>query len=263
METGGMMGSQSEGMVSPLSPEETVRYCRQLMLPEIGSDGQEKLKRATVLIAGAGGLGSVSAYYLAAAGIGRIRIVDMDCVELENLNRQILHGTRDIGKFKTESAYNKLRDLNPHCSIQPVQEKIHEGNIMNLAEGCTVIVDAMDNVETRKIINRASVRSSIPFIYGGINGFTGMTTTLVPGLTPCFECLFPHQVSSEIKAGVIGPIPGIIASIQSLEAIKLILGMKELLTGKLLYIDGRDMSFRKLDIQRNPACNVCNHPAEE
>ena len=249
--------------MSALSSEEMIRYSRQMMLPEIGSEGQEKLKRSSVLIAGAGGLGSVSAYYLVAAGIGRIRIVDMDCVGPENLNRQIIHGTGDIGKPKTESAFEKLRDLNPHCSIQPVQEKIHEGNILNLAEGCTVIVDAMDNMETRKIINRASIQTGIPFIYGGINGFTGMATMFIPGRTPCFECLFPRHVSSEKKIAVVGPIPGIVASIQSLEAIKFILGMKGLLTGKLLYIDGTDMSFRKLDIQKNPACHVCSQQTEE
>ncbi len=176
--------------IQSLSSEEAIRYNRQLILPEIGPQGQIKLKQARVLIAGVGGLGSVSAYYMAAAGIGSIRIADGDCVEAGNLNRQILHGTGDIGKPKTLSALEKLQNLNPHCNIEPIQEIISDETILDMVAGCTVILDGTDNLKTRKILNRASILKGIPFIYGGVDGFIGMATTFIPGRTPCLECFF-------------------------------------------------------------------------
>ena len=236
---------------------EAIRYNRQLIMPEITSQGQIKLKQARVLIAGVGGLGSVSAYYLAAAGIGSIRIADCDCVESGNLNRQIIHGTGDIGKPKTLSALEKLRNLNPYCNVEPIQEFISDENILHTVEGCTVILDGTDNLKARKILNRASILKDIPFIYGGVEGFTGMVSTFVPGQTPCLECFFSQDTEQKDPIGIIGPIPGVIASIQSLEAIKLILGIGKLLTNKLLIFNGMSMSFRKIEVEKNPDCPVC------
>jgi len=243
--------------IQSISSEEAIRYSRQLILPEIAPQGQIKLKQARVLIAGVGGLGSVSAYYLAAAGIGSIRIADSDCVEAGNLNRQILHGTGDIGKPKTMSALEKLRNLNPYCDVEPIQEFISDENILDMVKDCTVILDGTDNLKTRKILNRASILKDIPFVYGGVEGFTGMATTFVPGRTPCLECFFSRDTGQKEPIGIIGPVPGVIASIQSMEAIKLILGIGKLLTNKLLIFNGMGMSFRKIEMEKNPDCPVC------
>ena len=243
--------------IQSISSEEAIRYSRQLILPEIAPQGQIKLKQARVLIAGVGGLGSVSAYYLAAAGIGSIRIADSDCVEAGNLNRQILHGTGDIGKPKTMSALEKLRNLNPYCDVEPIQEFISDENILDMVKDCTIILDGTDNLKTRKILNRASILKDIPFVYGGVEGFTGMATTFVPGRTPCLECFFSRDTGQKEPIGIIGPVPGVIASIQSMEAIKLILGIGKLLTNKLLIFNGMGMSFRKIEMEKNPDCPVC------
>ena len=246
---------------STLSSDERLRYERQLILPEIGEDGQKKLRDAKVFIAGLGGLGSVSAYYMAAAGIGHLRIADRDHVTVGNLNRQILHQTGDIGRPKTESAMETLRALNPLCQIQSFQEDIRDENIMALLGDCTIILDATDNAETRRILSRASVSRNIPFIYGGVNGFNGMVSTFVPKETPCFECLFPQKANeetSETPIPALGPVAGLVASVQSLEVIKLILGMEGLLKGELLHIRGADMRFRKISISRNPECKCCH-----
>ncbi len=245
-----------------LSFDETIRYNRQLILPEIGPQGQFKLKQARVLIAGVGGLGSVSAYYLAAAGIGFLRIVDSDCVEAGNLNRQILHGSGDIGKPKTLSALEKLRNLNPYCVVEPIHQIISDENILDMVEGCQVILDGTDNLKTRKILNRISILKGIPFVYGGVEGFAGMVTTLIPGRTLCLECFFSQDTGQKEPIGILGPVPGVIASIQSLEAIKLILGIGKLLTNKLLVFNGMGMSFRKIEMEKNPICPICGNNAD-
>jgi adenylyltransferase/sulfurtransferase len=204
-----------------------------------------------------GGLGSVSAYYLAAAGIGFLRIADGDFVEAGNLNRQILHGTGDIGKPKTESARQKLRELNPYCDITPIQSIITKANVLDMVAGCTVILDGTDNLEARKVLNRASILKNIPFVYAGVNGFTGMVSTFIPGKTPCMECLFSRDAGQNGPIGIIGPAPGVVASFQALEAIKLILSTGDLLTNKLLLFNGMDMTFRKIEMEKNPDCPVC------
>jgi molybdopterin-synthase adenylyltransferase len=248
--------------IQNISSEDAIRYNRQLILPEIGLQGQIRLKQARVLIAGVGGLGSVSAYYMAAAGIGNLRIADSDFVEAGNLNRQILHGTGDIGRPKTLSALEKLQNLNPECRIEPFQEIISDETVLDMAAGCAVILDGTDNLKTRKILNRAAILKNIPFIYGGVDGFTGMATTFVPGRTPCLECFFSWDGGLNAPPiGIIGPVPGVIASIQSLEAIKLILGIGELLANKLLVFNGMDMSFRNIEIEKNPDCPVCGASA--
>jgi molybdopterin-synthase adenylyltransferase len=248
--------------IQKISSEEEIRYNRQLILPEIGLQGQIKLKQARVLIAGVGGIGSVSAYYLAAAGIGSIRIADGDCVETGNLNRQILHGTGDIGKPKTLSALEKLRNLNPYCAVEPIQEIISDENVLDMVEGCSVILDGTDNLNVRKILNRASILKDIPFVYGGVEGFSGMVTTFVPGRTLCLECFFSRDTGQKDPIGIIGAVPGVIASIQSLEAIKLILGIGKLLTNKLLVFNGMGMSFRKIEMEKNPDCPICGNNAD-
>jgi molybdopterin/thiamine biosynthesis adenylyltransferase len=240
-----------------ISSDEAIRYNRQHILPEIGISGQIRLKQATVFIAGMGGLGSVSAYYLAAAGIGSLRIADGDYVELGNLNRQILHGTGDIGRPKTQSALEKLRELNPHCNITPIQAVVAEENVLDMIAGCTVILDGTDNLKARKILNRASIIKNIPFVYAGVDGFTGMVSTFIPGQTPCLECLFSRDIDRIEPIGIIGPTPGVAASIQSMETIKLILGFGDLLTNKLLIYNGMDMTFRKIELEKNPDCPVC------
>ncbi|MFP3912328.1 MAG: HesA/MoeB/ThiF family protein [Desulfobacteraceae bacterium] len=245
-------------MSAHLSPEEALRYHRQVTLAEIGEHGQEKLKHARVFLAGLGGLGSVSALYLAAAGVGHLHVVDQDRVELENLNRQLLHFTGDIGKRKAESAANKLDALNPHCRVTAVHETITMENGDRLVGDAQLIVDGTDNVETRRILNRISLRKGIPFVLGGVDGMTGMVTLFVPGRTPCFECLFPNRPSAKGPPGVLGPLPGIIGSIQALVAIKFLVGLTNgLLESRLLYVDGIRLNFKTIKLGKNAQCPVC------
>lgn len=239
------------------SEKERARYQRQIIIPGIGETGQKKIKAARIFIAGAGGLGSISSYYLAAAGVGKLIIVDRDTVEMTNLNRQIIHNTTDIGIPKVFSAKKKLEALNPHCAIRPIQAEMNKENIVDLVGDCSIIVDATDNIETRKVLNYASLRKGVPFIYGGVSKFDGMITTFIPGKTPCFECLFPGIETPKGVVGVIGPLPGVVGSLQAMEAIKIVLGMEGLLTGKLLFISAVDMSFREIKVERNPDCGVC------
>ena len=233
------------------------RYNRQIMMPEIGKQGQEKLKETRIFLAGLGGLGSVSAFYLVAAGIGALRIADGDRVEMSNLNRQIIHWTDDIGKLKTDSAIEKLRRLNPDCEIEGVPCLVQEDNIHTLIEGCTLIMDGTDNLESRYALNRGALKKKTPFIFGGVDGFSGMVTTLVPGETPCLECLFPKKHFKKKTPGVLGPVPGIVACMQVIEAVKVVLGLGGDLKGRLLYIQTSDMRFRQFQVDRNPDCKVC------
>ena len=241
-----------------LTRDDMHRYDRQIRLPEIGEIGQKKLSRKSILIVGLGGLGSISAYYLAAAGVGHLRIVDRDRVAMDNLNRQIIHCTHDIERPKVDSAREKLKRLNPDCRIEPVFTDFSDINGSDLAAGTDLIVDATDNISARRILNRASISHRIPYIYGGINGFDGMVSTFVPGDTPCFECLFPQNMFSEGRVGVVGPTAALVASIQVLETIKIIIGTGRLLKNELLYIQGANMACRKISIERNPACQACS-----
>lgn len=234
------------------------RYERQMMMPAVSDAGQAKLENAHVLIAGSGGLGSISAYYMAAAGVGRIRLVDRDRVELSNLNRQIIHGTSDIGRWKVNSAQDKLSDLNPDCKVEAIRQEIEADNVMELVNGCDVILDATDNLGARKLLNRAALALKIPFIYGGIKGFGGMVSTFRPPNTACLECLFPDDLNTpQDPVGVIGPTAGLVASLQSLEAIKYILELEPLLENRLLRIDAVSMSFKTTRLVKNNACHIC------
>jgi molybdopterin/thiamine biosynthesis adenylyltransferase len=242
-----------------LTPNEQERYDRQIMIGEIGQKGQEKLKRSRVLIAGAGGLGSPAAIYLTAAGIGMIRMVDHDHVTLSNLNRQVLHWEEDIGRKKVDSARAKLRHLNREVEFEGLAETITESSVSKLVDGCDVIVDAMDNIPTRYILNRCAIEKQIPFFHGAVNGFEGRVMTILPGETACLRCLYRGPVPQE-KFPVIGVTPAVVGSIQATEVIKYLVGMGRLLTNRLLIYDGLQASFSEFTINRNPNCDHCGSP---
>ena len=239
-----------------LTADEWQRYDRQILIKEIGEEGQEKLKRAKVLVAGAGGLGSPICLYLAAAGIGMIRIVDHDTVDLSNLNRQILHGTADIGRPKVDSAKDKLAILNPAVKIEAISAAITEDNINSLIKDCDLIVDALDNVPTRYILNKAAMEKGLPFFHGAVRGLEGRAMTIIPGQTPCLRCMYHGDVPQE-KFPVIGVTPAVIGSIQATEVIKYLVGMGDLLSGRLLIYDGMNMEFREFKVSKNPQCEHC------
>jgi adenylyltransferase/sulfurtransferase len=239
-----------------LTPEEKQRYDRQIMIPGIGEAGQEKIKKASVFIAGAGGLGSPIALYLTAAGVGTIRVIDNDKVELSNLNRQILHGEKDIGKAKTASAYDKLTKLNKNITIETIHITIDESNAAQLTEGFDVIVDAMDNLFTRFLLNKAAVKHKVPFIHGAVSGLEGRAMTVIPGTSACIKCVY-HALPPEHKFPVLGTTPAIIGAIEATEVIKYITGIGTLLTDRLLIYDGLNMKFTELKVVRNINCEHC------
>jgi len=241
-----------------LSEEELRRYNRQIIMPLIGIEGQKRLKDACVFVAGLGGLGSISSMYLVAAGIGSLRIIDRDVVDTTNLNRQVIHWTDDMGKEKSVSALEKLKRLNPYCNIEAITGSIDDLESSAFIADASIIVDATDNLETRRVLNRVSLEKSIPFIYGGVDGFSGMVTTFVPHETPCWDCCFPLVLKKNGAPGGVGPTPGSIASIQVMEAIKLILGIEGTLNGRLLYFSGIDMLFREVKVVKNRECPVCS-----
>ena len=245
-----------------LTADEREKYDRQIMISGIGEDGQEKLKRAKVVIAGSGGLGSAAAIYLAAAGIGTIRIIDHDTVELSNLNRQVLHWDKDIGRNKVDSATEKLSQLNRGVKIEAIRKTIDEANIASLVAGFDLIVDAMDNLPTRYILNKAAIDNNTPFIHGAVYGFDGRVMTVIPGETACLRCIY-RGLTPQQKFPVIGATPAIIGCIQATEAIKYIAGIGKLLTNRLLAYDGLNMKFTELTVKKNPNCEHCGHPIEE
>jgi len=242
-----------------LTPGERERYDRQIMIREIGQEGQEKLKRSRVAIAGAGGLGSPIAIYLTAAGIGMIRMIDHEQVALSNLNRQILHWEEDIGRKKIDSARAKLRNLNRAVEIETIAETITEGNVSQLVDGCDVIVDAMDNLPTRYILNRCAIEKKVPFFHGAVNGFEGRAMTILPGKTACLRCMYRGPVPQE-KFPVIGVAPAVIGSIQATEVIKYLVGIGKLLTNRLLIYDGLKVTFSEFTVNKNPDCDHCGSP---
>ena len=241
-----------------LSRSEQDRYDRQIMINGFGLEGQEKLRNTRAFIAGAGGLGSPLAIYLTAAGVGSIKVVDCDVVGASNLNRQILHWNEDIGRQKVESAIEKLRKLNPDVEIKAVMEKITETNIANLVADSDIIVDAMDNLPTRLLLNRISLKKNIPLFHGAIHGFEGRATTIIPHETACLGCIYKGAPPGE-KFPVIGATPGIIACIQATEVIKYIVGIGNLLLGRLLVYDGLAMKFTEFSIKRDPRCEYCGN----
>ena len=246
-----------------LTREETARYSRHLIMPEVTVEGQRRLKAARVLCIGAGGLGSPAALYLAAAGVGTIGIVDFDEVDLSNLQRQILHGTKDVGRDKVESARDRLRDINPEIDLELHQCRLCSENASQIVSKYDLIVDGSDNFATRYLSNDVCVFEAKPNVYGSIFRFEGQTTVFAPHLGgPCYRCLFPEPPPPEsvpncAQAGVLGVLPGIIGTLQAIEAIKLIIGIGEPLIGRLLHFDALKVKFRELNLRRDPQCPVC------
>jgi molybdopterin/thiamine biosynthesis adenylyltransferase/rhodanese-related sulfurtransferase len=246
-----------------LSSEELARYSRQIIMPELGVDGQRRLKAARVLCIGAGGLGSPAALYLASAGIGTLGIVDPDDVDLTNLHRQILHGTKDVGRSKLESARDRLRDANPNVEVEIHNARFTSDNARELVARYDVVVDGTDNFPTRYLSNDVCVCARKPNVYGSVFRFDGQSTVFAPHLGgPCYRCLFPEpppagSVPNCAEAGVLGVLPGIIGMIQATEAVKLILGNGEPLIGRLLHFDALKMKFREFNLKRDPECPVC------
>jgi len=240
-----------------LDRAELIRYKRQLTIPGFGEEGQGKLKSSYVVIVGIGGLGCASATYLTAAGVGCISIVDFDTVELSDLNRQILYREGDIGKKKVVVAQRRLSKLNPAVEITPVFARITEENISSIIDGAQIVVDGLDNLSSRLVVNSACVRHNIPYIYGGVSRLRGMITTIIPGKTPCLACIYPEETQWGGGLGVLGVVPALIANLQALEAIKLIIGSPSL-AGKLLSFNGDDMKFQVYEIRRNESCHICS-----
>src|SRR5216110_1720820 len=246
-----------------LSKEEIARYSRHLIMPEVTVDGQRRLKAARILCIGAGGLGSPAALYLAAAGVGTIGIIDFDAVDLSNLQRQILHGTKDIGRSKLESARDRLRDINPEIEFKLHECRFSSENAEQIVADYDVIVDGSDNFATRYLSNDVCVFAGKPNIYGSVFRFEGQTTVFAPQLGgPCYRCLFPEPPPPEsvpncAQAGVLGVLPGIIGMLQAIEAIKLIVGIGEPMVGRLLHFDALKVHFRELKLRRDSQCPVC------
>ncbi len=233
------------------------RYDRQIIIPGWGEAGQGKLKQSKIFIAGAGGLGCPLALYLAAAGVGMIRLVDHGESELSNLNRQILHWDEDVGRRKVDSAREKLARLNPEVELETFCETITDENILRLVSGCDVIVDAMDNIETRYVLNRAAQKLKLPLFHGAVYGFEGRAMTILPGKTACLACLY-HGQTQRHKFPVVGVVPAVIACIEATEVMKYIVGIGDLLTNRLLIYDGLSMKFMEFSVSKNPNCECCS-----
>jgi adenylyltransferase/sulfurtransferase len=246
----------------PLTPAELRRYARHFSLPEVGEAGQRRLRGARVLLVGAGGLGSPAALYLTAGGVGVLGLVDDDRVDETNLQRQVLFGTRDLGRPKSDVAAERLQDLNPHVHVERFGERLTSANALEILRGFDVILDGSDNFPTRYLVNDACVLLGKPDVYGAIFRFEGQVSVFSRGAGPCYRCLFrdpppPELIPSCEQAGVLGVVPGIVGSLQALEAVKLVTGAGEPLIGRLLLFDGLPTRFRELPIRRDPDCPVC------
>lgn len=245
-----------------LSHEEILRYSRHLLLPEVGMAGQRRLKGARVLLVGAGGLGSPAALYLAAAGIGTLGVVEFDRIDLTNLQRQVVHGTAGVGRPKLESLRERLRDLNPHVAVEGFAERLSAVNALEILRGFDVVIDGSDNFPTRYLVNDASVLLGKPLVYGAIFRFDGQVSVFDAARGPCYRCLYsepppPGLVPNCAEGGVLGVLPGIIGSVQALEALKLVLGAGESLVGRLLLFDALRLRFRELALRKDPDCPLC------
>jgi len=245
-----------------LTNDEILRYSRHLILPDVGMEGQRRLKAARVLLVGTGGLGSPAALYLAAAGVGTLGLVDFDVVDVTNLQRQIIHGTKDVGRSKIASARDRINDVNPHVSVESHEVALTSANALEIAAEYDIIVDGTDNFPTRYLVNDTSVLLGKPNVYGSIFRFEGQASVFATQDGPCYRCLFrepppPGLVPSCAEGGVFGVLPGIIGTIQATETIKLILGVGESLAGRLLLVDTLGMQFRTMKLRRDPECPAC------
>jgi len=246
----------------PLSRDEVLRYSRHLVLPDVGVEGQRRIKAARVLLVGAGGLGSPAALYLAAAGVGTLGLVDFDVVDISNLQRQIVHGTSSVGRSKLESARARIHDLNPHVQVETHETRLTSANALDILDGYDIVVDGTDNFATRYLTNDACVLLGKPNVYGSIFRFDGQASVFATLDGPCYRCLFPTppppgQVPSCEEGGVLGVLPGLVGTIQATETLKLIVGVGETLVGRLLLIDALHMRFHTVRIQRDPTCPAC------
>jgi molybdopterin/thiamine biosynthesis adenylyltransferase/rhodanese-related sulfurtransferase len=249
-----------------LSSDQRLRYQRHLLLPEVGEQGQLRLLDAKVLLLGAGGLGSPAALYLAAAGVGSIGIIDMDVVDASNLQRQVLHNVDRVGERKVDSAKKTLTAMNPDVAVATYDVRLAADNVLSIIEGYDLIVDGTDNFPTRYLVNDASVLTGIPVVHGSIFRFEGQVTVFDPTRGPCYRCLLPEPPPAELapscaEAGVLGVLPGIVGSIQALEAIKVLLGLGDPLIGRLLTYDALEESFRTFTLRKDPACPACGEHA--
>lgn len=245
-----------------LTAEETRRYSRHLLLPPVGPEGQRRLKAARVLLVGAGGLGSPAALYLAAAGVGTIGLVEFDAVDVSNLQRQVLHGTRDVGRPKVESARDRIADLNPLVALEPHAVRLSSANALGIVSAYDVVIDGTDNFPTRYLVNDACVLTGRPYVYGSVFRFEGQASVFAAKDGPCYRCLFPEppppgSVPDCEEGGVLGVLPGLVGVIQATEALKLVLGIGDALVGKLLLVDALRMQFRTLKLARDPECPAC------
>ena len=248
--------------MTELTTEQLERYSRQILLGAVGIEGQEKIRAAKILLIGVGGLGSAVSLYLAAAGIGTLGLVDNDVVDLSNLQRQIVHFTKDIARSKVESAEEKLHALNPEVKIRAYNQHLDAENITDIISGYDFVVDGTDDFPTKFLINDACVSVGIPFSHGGILRFDGQTMTVLPGKSTCYRCVFRNSPPPDIaaacsKAGILGAVAGMLGTIQAAEAVKYVTGVGELLTDTLLTFDALTMSFRKISLQRRPDCAAC------
>jgi len=263
---GGSTSVAEPPVATSLSKDEILRYSRHLIIPEVGMEGQLKLKQAKVLLVGAGGLGAPLGMYLAAAGIGRIGIVDFDVVDYTNLQRQVIHGTSDVGRKKLDSAADTMREINPNVQIDKFEVALSSENALDILKDYDLIIDGTDNFPTRYLVNDACVLLKKPNVYGSIFRFEGQATVFAYEGGPCYRCLYPEPpppglVPSCAEGGVLGILPGTIGLVQATEAVKLILGIGEPLVGRLLLYDALGMRFRELKLRRNPECPVCgDHP---
>ncbi len=239
-----------------LSRDELARYDRQIIMEGIGEEGQEKLKQAKVVIAGGGGLGAPASIYLAAAGVGTIRIIDHDRVILSNLNRQVLHWDEDIDRKKVDSATEKLKRLNPGVKLEAVEELMTEANVAQLVAGFDLIVDGTDNLPTRYLLNKVALENNIPFFHGAVYGFEGRAMTIIPGKSACLRCVYRGVIPEE-RLPVIGVTPAVIGCIQATEVIKYIVGIGKLLVDRLLVYDGLSMKFTELVVKKDQNCEHC------
>ncbi len=260
------MATLTASPAAQLSKDEILRYSRHLIMPEVGMDGQLKLKQAKVLCVGAGGLGSPLALYLAAAGVGKLGIVDFDVVDFTNLQRQVIHDTNDVGRPKLVSARETLHDINPHVEVVAHETRLTSENALDILKGYDVVADGTDNFPTRYLVNDACVLLGKPNVYGSIFRFEGQAAVFYAKEGPCYRCLYPEPpppglVPSCAEGGVLGVLPGIIGSIQALETIKLIVGKGRPLVGRLILFDALSLKFRELKLRKNPDCPICGaHP---
>jgi len=258
----GLAGSATAEKATSLSNDEILRYSRHLIMPEVGMEGQLKLKNAKVLLIGTGGLGAPLGLYLAAAGVGRLGLVDFDVVDFTNLQRQVAFGTSDVGKSKSAAARERLANLNPAIQVEAFETKLTSENALELFKDYDVIVDGTDNFPTRYLVNDACILLGKPNVYGSIFRFEGQATVFGMPDGPCYRCLYaepppPGLVPSCAEGGVLGVLPGIVGSIQAMETIKLLLGAGEILKGRLLLFDALGMKFRELKLRKNPNCPMC------